>query len=586
MNLTMKPQLLFCCTLVCSLASAASQDTSSPVSFASALDIPHLRKQGTATQLIVDGKPFLALAGELANNSATSLDYMKPIWPKLVDSKLNTVLAGVSWGQIEPVEGKFDFKIVDGVIQEARRHNLHLALLWFASWKNGMSSYPPPWVKKDFERFPRAQIAEGADPWPVLTISEVPRTKVTGNLSLELLTPLSEANREADARAFAALMRHVKEVDGRKHTVLFIQVENEVGMQGDTRDRSPGANQAFAGPVPKELMDYLQQHKDTLIPEFRKVWEAAGFKTSGTWEEVFGKGVAADEIFMAWHFARYVGRVAAAGKAEYPIPMYVNAALPRTSSIADPVLKGREPTILGYFAVGGPMADVMDIWRAGGPQIDIFSPDAYNDFADWCAKYDRSGNPLFVPESRGGSEGAARMLYAFGRHNAIGYSPMGIERSSTPDPDLTTAYDLVTQLAPLISAHQGDGSMSAVMLRSPSDPPQKVPVGNYTLQVVFTSPRRIAGEPPPQGNRSPAAAIFIAAGPDEYYAAGSGLAISFSPNTPGPPLAGLATVEEGIFVHGRWVAGRRLEGDDSDEGQFLMLGSKKGIQHFTLYRYR
>ena len=180
-------------------------------------------------------------------------------------------------------------------------------LLWFASWKNGLSSYPPDWVKKDFERFPRAQ-----------------RIARRGK-SIELLSPFSEANRDADARAFAALMRHVKAVDGRQHTVIMIQVENEVGMHGDSRDRSPAADKAYAGPVPKELMDYLQQHKDTLIPEFRKVWEAAGFKTSGTWEEVFGKGAATDEIFMAWHFARYVGRVAEAGKAEYPIPMFVNA---------------------------------------------------------------------------------------------------------------------------------------------------------------------------------------------------------------------------------------------------------------------
>ena len=130
------------------------------------------------------------------NNTATSLEYMKPVWPKLVEAKLNTVLAGVSWAQIEPEEGKFDFRVVDGVIQEARSHNLHLVLLWFASWKNGLSSYPPAWVKKDFERFPRAQIAGRAE-------------------SIELLSPFSEANRDADARAFAALMRHVKEVDGR-----------------------------------------------------------------------------------------------------------------------------------------------------------------------------------------------------------------------------------------------------------------------------------------------------------------------------------------------------------------------------------
>ena len=220
--------------------------------------IPHLRKQGTATQLVVDGKPFLALAGELANNSATSVEYMQAVWPKMVASKLNTVLAGVSWAQIEPQEGKFDFSVPDAIIRDAHSHNLHLVFLWFASWKNGMSSYPPAWVKKDYGRFPRAQIGPSDLLWPELTISDVPRTKVAANMSIELLDTFSDANRDADAHAFAALMRHIKAVDGQQHTVIMIQVENEVGMQGDSRDRSPAANQAFAAPVPKELMDYLQ----------------------------------------------------------------------------------------------------------------------------------------------------------------------------------------------------------------------------------------------------------------------------------------------------------------------------------------
>jgi beta-galactosidase GanA len=243
-----------------------------------------LRKQGTATQLIVDGKPFLALGAELSNTGASSVEYMKPIWPKIVEAKVNTVLAGVSWAQIEPQEGKFDFSVLDGIIRDARSHNLHLVLLWFATWKNGQSSNLPGWVKRDFERFPRAQIVGGT--WPVFGgEAGQPRVQTAGPLSIELLSPLGEASRDADARAFAAMMRHIKAVDGQQHTVIMIQVENEVGMQGDTRDRSPAANRAFEGQAPKELMDYLQQHKDTLIPELRQVWESAGFKASGTWEE-------------------------------------------------------------------------------------------------------------------------------------------------------------------------------------------------------------------------------------------------------------------------------------------------------------
>ena len=559
----MKLRTLFCATLMCPLGLVAAQGQSRPVPTTAASEIPHLRKQGTATQLIVDGKPFLVLSGELTNNSATSVEYMKPIWSKLVEAKLNTVLATVAWNQIEPEEGKFDFAVPDGIIRDARSHNLHLVLLWFASWKNSLSSYPPDWVKRDFERFPRAQI--------------------TGGKSIELLSPLSDANRDADARAFAALMRHVKAVDGQQHTVIMIQVENEVGMHGDSRDRSPAANQAFAGPVPSELMDYLQKHKDALVPAVRQVWEAAGFKTSGTWEEVFGKSAVTDGFFMAWYFSRYIGRVAGAGKAEYPIPMFCNAALYGVG-------RGSQPPSSG----GRPWDLVMDIWKAGGPQIDILSPDIYGegDFVAFCAKYTQSGNPLFIPETGGGPTSAARALYAFGRHDAIGFSPFGIDR---PDrlgntPDLTGAYDLLSRMAPLISEHQGNGTMSAVLMNA-KDPPQKIKLGDYTLEVTFwpiryTMPLLMPGEPPP-GAPPIAAAIFIATGPDEYFAAGSGVKVAFSPNTPGPPFAGLGTVEAGTFVNGRWVPDIRLAGDDTGQGADLFeLQRNMGIQRFTLYRYR
>ena len=389
----MKSRTLFCFILASTLSLVAGEEPGSPVSTAPASDIPHLQRQGATTRLIVDGKPFLALAGELNNDSATSLEYVRRLWPRIVQAKINTVLAGVSWNQIERQEGKFDFSVLDGVIQGARSHDLRLVLLWFASWKNSLSSYPPDWVKKDFDRFPRARIKAGR--------------------TVELLTPLSDANRDADARAFAALMRHVREVDGREHTVIMIQVENEVGMDGDSRDHSAAADAAYAGTVPKELMDYLQQHKETLIPEFRKAWEAAGFKTSGTWEEVFGPGAATEGIFMAWHYARYLDRVAGAGKAEYPLPMFVNAALYGVGRTAFPPSGGR------------PWDLVMDVWKAGAPRMDFLAPDAYGNFPEFCAKYSRPGNPLFIPESLNQSVGAARVLYAFGRHDAIGFSAMG-----------------------------------------------------------------------------------------------------------------------------------------------------------------
>jgi beta-galactosidase GanA len=165
---------------------------------------PYLRQQGTATQLVVDDKPFLVLAGELGNSTSSSLEYMSPVWPKLASLNLNTVLIPVYWELMEPVEGKFDFTLVDGLIQEARKHKLRLVPLWFASWKNSMSCYAPAWVKANQQRFTRSQDKSGR--------------------GMEILSPFSKENLDADSRAFAAFMRHLREVDGNDHTVIMVMI--------------------------------------------------------------------------------------------------------------------------------------------------------------------------------------------------------------------------------------------------------------------------------------------------------------------------------------------------------------------------
>ena len=556
----MRLRILCCSIAVCALAVVAgyAQTKSAP-------PIPHLEKRGGVTQLIVDGKPFLMLAGELRNSSSSSLEYMKPIWPKLARMHLNTVLAVVSWESIEAQEGKFDFALVDGLLRGARANSLRLVLLWFGSWKNGISRYTPPWVKANQERFPLVQMK--------------------GGKTLEILSTLSAANRDADARAFAALMRHIRQEDSAQRTVIMVQLENEVGVLGDSRDRSPAANEAFAGPAPAELLEYLRKHRDTLLPEFRKVWEAAGSRTSGTWEEVFGKGLAADEIFMAWNYARYINRVAEAGKAEYRLPMFVNAW------IVQPEDKGP-----GDYPSGGPVDHVHDVWRAGAPLIDVLAPDIYlPNFPELVARYSRAANPAFIPESRAGAAGAANAFYAFGQHGAMGYSPFGIEEREDPEKgQIPKAYAVLARLAPLILEHQSKGLIAAVWLNK-EQPAQKLQLGNYTLNIELRRTRRAPGLLPEVGS-----GIFIAAGPDEYIAAGTDVQVTFSPNTPGPPIAGLATVEEGTYVSGRWVAGRVLNGDEvqlrydlaaaaaeNQSGSGLRFGADgPAIQRVRLYRYR
>ncbi len=384
-------------------------------------NLPHLEQRGVTLQLVVDGKPFLMLAGELHNSSSSSLEYMKPIWPRLAAIPLNTVLTPISWELVEPADGKYDFTLIDGLLAQAREQRLRVVLLWLASWKNGMSSYAPVWVKQDTKRFPRV----------VLRNNEA-------NI-LSTIAGFSDATRDADARAFAAVMQHIREVDIREHTVVMMQVENEVGVLGDSRDHSSAAEQAFAAAVPPQLIEYLKVHRDTLDPELCELWRQQGEKTSGTWAQVFGDTPRADEIFMAWNYARYIQAVTTKGKASYELPMYVNTWL------------ASEDTAPGDYPSGGPQPRVIDIWKAAGSAIDTYSPDIYlPNFSYWANRYHRRDNPLFIPETSGGSSGGANAFYAVGENAAIGFSPFAIDSfNAEQKTDLGASYSAIASVAPI-----------------------------------------------------------------------------------------------------------------------------------------
>jgi beta-galactosidase GanA len=527
--------------------------------------LPHLEKRGGATQLIVDGKPFLVLGGELHNSSSSSVEYMKAVWPRLTAMHMNTVLLPVAWETIEPEEGKFDFTCVDGLLQGARENNLKLVVLWFGAWKNTYSSYVPAWVKTNEERFPRVLTSDGR--------------------GTERLSPFSTAVRDADARAFAKLMRHLHDADGDAHTVLMVQVENEVGVIPESRDHSPVANATFAAAVPAALMSFLEKHRTALDPEFRQAWETAGGKTQGTWEEVFGKAPLTDDLFMAWNYATYIEYVTAKGKAEYALPMFANAALIRPNY---------EP---GQYNSGGPLPHSMDVWHAGAPSLDFLSPDIYfNEFALWAGRYARPDNPLFIPEAQGGSAGAANALYAFGRLAAIGFSPFGVDEQGNAPLDLvgitnsaermdnsaiSDVYAQLGRLAPMILEKQGAGGITAALIEGEAQRAARVYIGDYIASMTragSTSGARLA-------------AMFIQTGPNEFIVSGSGDAqISFSTDTTGPPIVGIQSIDEEFFENGAWVARRRMNGDENSQGQALRLhatdlGQGK-VYRVRLYRYR
>ena len=526
--------------------------------------IPHLRRQGTATQLVVDGRPFLIRGGELGNSTASNPAYLQPLWPKLAELNLNTVLAPVYWDLIEPEEGRFEFSTVDRLIAQARENRMRLVLLWFGSWKNSMSCYAPAWVKRDVKRFPRA-----AD---------------SGGTPQEILSPFSDENRDVDARAFTALLKHLRATDGTEHTVVMVQVENEIGMIPSARDHGAAGDRAFAAAVPAELMTYLAAHKDELAPELRAAWLGAGGKAGGAWRDVFGPGLAAEEIFMAWHFARYTEAVAAAGKKEHPLPMFVNAALIRP---------GHQP---GQYPSAGPLPHLIDVWRAGAPTIDFLAPDIYfTNFSEWARRYTRSGNPLFVPEAMRSPEASVNLLYAFGALDAMGFSPFGIESIGEAAGKLLAAsYGLVAQLETLILERQGKGTMAGLLSEGPEQrQPQQVRLGGWVLSATFergappaladgvivAAPGSAPAAPPPSGG------LVIATGPDEFVVAGTAVTITFASNVPGQ-RAGILSVEEGRFVDGRWENVRWLSGDETHQGRHVRLEPGRfQVQRVRLYPY-
>ena len=505
--------------------------------------VPYLEKRGATTQLIVDSKPFLMLSGELHNSSSSSLEYMKPIWPQLAAMGINSVVTPLSWELIEPEEGKFDYTLVDGLLDQARQAHERVVFLWLATWKNGMSSYAPVWVKRDTKRFPRV-VENGAE--------------------VEILTPLASSTMEADARAYTALMKHLKEVDGRDRTVLMMQVDNEVGVLGDTRDHSDAANKAFNSAVPAELTKYLAAHRDSLYPDLRSRWDANGAKTSGTWAEVFGDNVRTDEIFMAWHYARFIQAVAAKGKVAYDIPMYVNTWL------------AGDDTTPGDYPSGCPEPWVVDVWRAAGTALDFYSPDLYDpNFTLWSKRYHRAGNPLYMPETRGGDAGAANVFYAVGEEAGIGFSPFGIDDEMDPKGALAESYRAIESLASMILEHQAAGDLHGFVLDR-SHPAVDFTVEGYTMHVTLDE---IFGSHAQNGY-----GLIFPSGLDEFTGAGKGFRVTFTPRS--GLHAGIAAVDEGSFAGGKWAPGRRLNGDENDQGKAWRFDSKQvRTEKVSLYRY-
>ena len=552
-----------------------------------AQQMPHWQKQGSATQLIVDGRPFLILGGELGNSSASSPQDIDRIFPKLKRTGLNTVLVPAYWDLIEAEEGTFDFSLIDHTVNQARANGLRIVFLWFGAWKNSMSCYAPLWFKQDYKKYPRVRTETGKP--------------------LEIASPFSDNVFQADSKAFKAFMRHLSETDGDKHTVIMVQVENEIGMLESARDHSEEANRLFESDIPEELAGYLKKNKKTLHPWLAEKWQKAGEKTEGNWQEVFGTDLYTDEIFMAWHYAAYVERMIRCGREAYNLPMYVNAAMNS---------RGRKP---GEYPSAGPLAHLIDIWRCAAPGIDLLAPDLYDKgFTGWTAQYKLHNNPLFIPEIRLEPNDGVRAFYVFGEHDGIGFSPFSIEDApDRPDYRLTQSYLKLKELMPLITRYQGQEAMKGLLFDQTEK--ERTLTWDNTLLICkhfFTlpwDPRATDGSVWPEGG-----GLVIRMAENEYLIAGSGIVVEFKSKEEAALDTEQAQLgEDGFVLKGkggqasatRWKNEKRIgigsvdevsvnedgsldfirryNGDQDHQGRHARIGVDDfQILHVKLYEYR
>ena len=523
-----------------------------------AAQVPSLQKVGGSTCLMVDGKPFVMYCGELHNSTSSSLTSMQEnrTWEKLQAMRLNSVIATASWELVEPEEGKFDFTLVDGVISEARRHNMKVAFIWFGAFKNPMMTYAPSWVKKNPKKYPHAVDEQGR---------EMEHISVYGS---EIL--------KADTKAYQAFLQHLKDTD-KDHTVVMIQLQNEPGLRGTKRDFSADANKAWKAQVPAQVVDYLKANKGKLQPDMEQMWAKYGNKTTGNWEDLFGtsemnnqieNGIRnfTEHVFTAYGYANYLEQMAKAGKEVYPLPVFINASVFGMNTRG--VSLGNGCSIPEFF----------DIYKAAAPSIDILTPNSYMQQLDWLGKaFSWKGNPILIPES---TLVGARGLYIIGEHDAIAFSPFGIDyEDGELNPQLqkqqrllAESYDQMQQMGSLLTDNLGSDRMRGIYLY-PGHESDTVEMGDYVLTF---SPRKgfdIGALMAPAGGGfqtegekkqiEQGGALIVQTSPDEFYVVGYGFNADIRlKDGVKNRFCGYDSIWEGRFENGRFIPGRLLNGDE------------------------
>jgi beta-galactosidase GanA len=504
-----------------------------------ATDMPKLTKQDGRFALLVDAKPFLILGAQINNSSAWPAS-LPEVWPAIEAMHVNTVEAPVYWEQLEPQPGTFDLTAVDELVKQARAHHVYLVLLWFGTWKNGKMHYVPEWVKTDTAHFPRVIDPHGEP--------------------IDVLSPNAPANLEADKRAFVALMHHLRAIDGDQHTILLVQVENESGSLGSVRDFSASAEKQFQANVPADLVKALH-------------------KQPGTWKQVFGPE--ADETFAAYSVSHYINEVASAGKAEFALPMYANVWLKYPT--------GSVPGL--HYPSGGPTHNMLDVWKASAPALDMIGPDIYTDDSDLyrlaLSVYHRPDNPCWVPETGGNDADGQYFFYALGE-GAIGFSPFGIDYTGwtitdeKPPALHTENYALVAPMDREIARLNFEGKLKTAV-EEEGQSQKNLDLGKWQATVSFGFPQYDGGRKPPGTKDHHGRALVAQLSSDEFLVTGMDARVEFHLASPASGHMQIVRVEEGQYENDSWKFLRLWNGDQTDFG--LNFTHQGKVVHVNLGTY-
>ena len=562
------------------------------------MERPCITEKGNQKVLLVDGKPFIMLAGEVHNSDSSSPAYMEQIWKIAEELGMNSLLLPVTWEMVEPVEGEFHFEILDQLIDQAREHGMKIGLLWFGSFKNAECMYAPEWVKRDLERFHRGQIVKGKNKAGRRVSPTLPVT-----IPYTTISYLSENAMQADARAFGKMMQHVREYDEAYGTVITVQVENETGLLGNAREVSDEADAAFAGEVPQEFASYMRSHTEYMEEDVRAAVEAGAEKSS--WSEVFG--AVAEEIFSAYHVASFVEYVAKAGKDAYNLPMTVNCWLDKAADTP------------GDYPSGGPVARVHEVWDYCAPSIDVYCPDIYVPyFNKVCDRFVKSGtNPLYIPEAATHSYAAPRMVYTVGHYHAMCYSPFGFDDIGKPfsaaqgylfgmdvtDPALKTPQNfeeyaalgkILREAMPLLAERYGTTDLQAVCAEREAEkkkslglPEDMNPMERMMAEaaaatkMIFGDLGVSVGFGGMMRPRNDGALLVCRTKENEVYMIGEQCDIQLFSTDSEKTNLDILRLEEGTFENGVFVPGRRFNGDEAAQ---LKL-DKPGVLRLRWFTY-